>query len=268
LSGGRKEGKVTLWTLVAPLRGLPGWEEVKRVGDLLEEMDGRYRHRHLLQNRPRLERYTDLVWDTLQGVRGKSWTGWEEANAEQVDGGWDKSVTVSVLAAVALHGERTVYVLGYERTRTALGGCAPDLLPEVAARLGEIPEARAELEVLQRRLVERHPELEAALERARDLRQGPPPFVKAVKRGHLLFLFTPAFEATHTVLGRTLIPLARGLPYWEVEPEKKAKDLAGFLRRNSPLRVLPHGAVPALLRGEGDPREAARLVLLGRLGGL
>jgi hypothetical protein len=259
---------MTLWTLVAPLRGLPGEEEVEKVGDLLEEIDGRYRHRHLLQNRPRLKRYADLVWDTLQRLRGRNWMGWEEANAEQVDGGWGKSVAVSVLAAVALHGEWSVYVLGYERTRTVLGGRAPDLLPEVAARLGEIPEARAELEVLQRKLVERHPELGAALERAKSLRQGPPPFVKTVKRGHLLFLFTPAFKATHVALGGTLIPLAQGLPYWEVEPEGKAKALAGFLRKSSPLKVLPHGAVPALLRGRGDPKEAARLVLLSQLGGL
>jgi hypothetical protein len=265
LSDGRKEEKVTLWTLVAPLRGLPGEEEVEKVGDLLERMDGRYRHRHLLQNRPRLKRYADLVRDTLQGLRGRNWTGWEEANAEQVDGGWGKSVAVSVLAAVALHGERSVYVLGYERTRTALGGRAPDLLPEVAARLGEIPEARAELEVLQRKLVERHPELEAALERARGLHRGPPPFVKAVKRGHLLFLFTPAFEATHVALGGTLVPLAQGLPYWEVEPEGKAKTLAGFLRRSSPLRVLPHGAVPALLQGKGNPDEAKRILAMAQL---
>jgi hypothetical protein len=259
---------MTLWTLVAPLRGPPEEEEVKRIGGLLEEMDGKHQHRHLLQNKPGWKGYTDMLWAVLQEARGVGPTGWEEANAEQVDGGWGKSVAVSVLAAVALHGERSVYVLGYERTRTSLGGRAPDLLPEVAARLGEIPEARAELEVLQRKLVERHPELEAALERARGLRRGPPPFVKAVKRGHLLFLFTPAFEATHVALGGTLIPLARGLPYWEVEPEKKAKALASFLRRGSPLRVLPHGAVPALLRGEGDPKEAARLVLLGQLGGL
>jgi hypothetical protein len=268
LSGGRKEGEVTLWTLVAPLRGLPGWEEIKKVADLLEETDGNYRHRHLLQNKPHLEGYTDLVWHILQGVRGRNWMGWEEANAEQVNGGWGKSVAVSVLAAVALHGERSVYVLGHKRTRTSLGERAPDLRPEVAARLGEIPEARAELEVLERRLIERHPELRAALGRAGGLRQGPPFFVKAVKRGHLLFLFTPTFEATHVVLGGTLVPLAQGLPYWEVGSEKKAKALAGFLRRNSPLRVLPRRAVPALLRGEGDPREAARLVLLSRLGEL
>ncbi len=259
---------MTLWTLVAPLRGLPEEEEVKGIGDLLEEMDGRHRHRHLLQNKPGWKGYTDMLWAVLREVRGVGPTGWEEANAEQVDGGWGKSVAVSVLAAVALHGERSVYVLGYERTRTSLGGRAPNLLPEVAARLGEIPEARAELEVLQRRLVERHPELKAALERAGGLRGGPPFFVKAVRRGHLLFLFTPAFEATHVVLSGTLVPLARGLSYWEVVPEGRAKALAGFLRRGSPLRALPHGAVPALLRGEGDPKEAARVVALGRLGGL
>jgi len=259
---------MTLWTLVAPLRGLPEWEEVKKVGDLLEEMDGRYRHRHLLKSDPRWMDYREVVWGLLREVRGVGWTGWEEVNAEQVSGGWGKSVAVSVLAAVAVHGKRSVYVLGYERTRTSLGGRAPDLRPEVAARLGEIPEARAELEVLQRRLVERHPELKTALERTGGLRGGPPFFVKAVKRGHLLFLFTPAFEATHVALGGTLVPLAQGLPYWEVGSEKKAKALAGFLRRSSPLRVLPHGAVPALLRGEGDPREAARLVALGRLGKL
>ncbi len=265
MSGGGKEGEMTLWTLVAPLRGLPKEEEVKRIGDLLEEIDGRYRHRHLLQNKPGWKGYTDMLWAVLREARGVGPTGWEEVNAEQVDGGWGKSVAVSVLAAVALHGERSVYVLGYERTRTALGGRAPDLRPEVAARLGEIPEARAELEVLQRKLVERHPELEAALERARDLRQGPPSFVKAVRRGHLLFLFTPAFKATHVALGETLIPLAQGLPYWEVEPEGKAKALAGFLRRSSPLRVLPHGAVPALLRGKGNPDEAKRILAMAQL---
>jgi hypothetical protein len=268
LRGGIKEEEVTLWTLVAPVRGLPEWEEVKRIGDLLEEADGKYRCHHLLENKPRWECYTDMLWAVLQEARGVGRTGWEEVGTEQVDGGWGESVAVSVLAAVALHGERSVYVLGYERTRTSLGGRAPDLRPEVAARLGGIPEARAELEVLQGRLIERHPELEAALERAGGLRQGPPFFVKAVRRGHLLFLFTPAFAATHVVLGETLVPLARGLPYWEVGSEKKAKALADFLRRSSPLRALPHGAVPALLRGEGDPREAARLVLLGRLGKL
>jgi hypothetical protein len=106
------------------------------------------------------------------------------------------------------------------------------------------------------------------MERAGGLRGGPPFFVKAVRRGHLLFLFTPAFEATHVVLGGTLVPLARGLSYWEVVPEGRAKALASFLRRGSPLRVLPRGAVPALLRGEGGPKEAARVVALSRLGGL
>ena len=259
---------MTLWTLVAPLRGLPGEEEVKRIGELLEEIDGRYRHRHLLQNKPGWKGYTGMLRAVLQDVRGPSQIGWKEVNAEQVDGGWGKSVAVSVLVALALHGERSVYVLGYERTRTSLGGRAPDLRPEVAAKLGEIPEARAELEVLQRRLVEHHPELKTALERAGGLLGGPPFFVKAVKRGHLLFLFTPAFEATHVALGGILVPLAQGLPYWKVGSEKEAKALAGFLRRSSPLRVLPHGVVPALLRGEGDPRGAARLVALGRLGEL
>jgi hypothetical protein len=193
--------------------------------------------------------------------------GWEEANAEQVDGGWGKSVAVSVLAAVALHGEWSVYVLGYERTRTVLGGRAPDLLPEVAARLGEIPEARAELEVLQRKLVERHPELGAALERAEEPPPGAAPLREDGEAGAPPLPLHPRASRPRTWpwVGPSF-PWREGLPYWEVGPEGKAKALAGFLRKSSPLKVLPHGAVPALLRGRGDPKEAARLVLLSRAG--
>jgi len=233
----------------------------------LEEVDGKYLHRHLLRGSPCGD-YVSLVWTLLRAVRGTNWMGWKEVNAEEVRGGWGRSVAVSVLAAFGIHANRSVYVLAYERTRTSSMGYPPDLRSEVAARLREVPEAQAELEVLEKRLIERHPELGVALERTEGLRETLPFFVKAIRRGHLLFLFTPAFQGTHVVLDGTLVPLSRGCHYWDVERERNTKALAKFLRENSPLRVLPHGAIPALLRGEGSPKEAARLLVLARLGEL
>jgi hypothetical protein len=257
---------MTLWTLVAPLGELPEEEAVETIAEYLRREEEGYRRRKLPHGSLRWWRYEDPLWYVLRRVQGK-----EGVLSDQVDGGWVSKwyvyrfgpAATSVLAAAAVHAERSVFVLQYERTQTASTGRAPELVRELKVRLKDIPEARAELEVLERRLSERYPELGGALKEARS-RGDLPLFVDAAKRGHFLFLIEPTHQVTHALLGRTLFPLAKSRYPYSVKYTKE-ETLVRFLRENSRLGNLPPRTIRALLRGEGNPEEAALLANLAHL---
>ncbi len=260
---------MALWTLVAPLGELPEREAVEAIAESLRREEEKYRRRKLPHGSLRWWRYEDPLWYALRRVRGK-----EGVLSDQVDGGWVSKryvyrfgpAATSVLAAAGVHAERSVFVLQYERTQTASTGRAPEVVRGLKARLKDIPEARAELEVLERRLCERHPELGRALKEARS-RGDLPLFVDAAKRGHFLFLVEPTHRVTHALLGETLFPLAKGRYPYSVK-HTKDETLVRFLREATRLGNLPPRTVRALLRGEGDPRRATRLANLAHLASL
>jgi hypothetical protein len=88
--------------------------------------------------------------------------------------------------------------------------------------------------------------------------------VDAAKRGHFLFLIEPTHQVTHTLLGKTLFPLAKGRYPYSVKYTKD-ETLVRFLREATRLGNLPPRTIRALLRGEGDPKEAAQLANLAYL---
>jgi hypothetical protein len=258
-----------VWTLVAPLGELPEKGAVEAIAESLRRAEEGYQRRKLPHGSLRWWRYEDPLWYVLRRVQGK-----EGVLSDQADGGWVSKwyvyrfgpAATSVLAAVGVHAERSVFVLRYERTRTASTGRAPWLVEELRAGLKDIPEARAELEALERKLCERYPELGAALREARS-RGNLPLFVNAAKRGHFFFLVEPTGQVTHALLGGTLFPLAKGRYPHSVKYTKE-ETLVRFLRGATRLGTLPPRTVRALLRGEGDPKEAAQLANLAYLASL
>jgi len=257
---------MTVWTLVAPLGELPEKEAVEAIAEFLRRKEERCRSRKLPHGSLRWWRYEDPLWYALRRTQGK-----EGVLSDQTDGGWVSKwyvyrfgpAATSVLAAAAVHAERSVFVLHYERTQTTSTGRAPALAQELRARLKDIPEARAELEVLERRLCERYPELGAALKEARS-RGDLPLFVDAAKRGHFLFLVEPTHRVTHALLGKTLFPLAKARYPYSVKCTKD-ETLVRFLREATRLGNLPPRTIRALLRGKGNPKEAAQLADLAYL---
>jgi len=267
--GPGEEAKMAVWTLVAPLGELPEEEAVDAIAEALRREEERYRRRKLPHGDLRWRRHEDPLWYALRRVRGK-----EGVLSDQVDGGWVSKryvylfgpATTSVLAAVGVHAERSVFVLRYERVQTTSTGRVPWLTGELKARLKDIPEARAELEVLERRLFERYG-LGEALRGVRNRRGDLPLFVDAVGRGHFLFLIEPTYQVTHTFLGGTLFSLAKSRYPYSVKCNTD-ETLVRFLRENSRLGNLPPRTVRALLRGEGDPKGAAQLANMAYLASL
>lgn len=246
--------------LAAPLGELPDEEAVRAFGERVLKLERGHRTRVLLD--PNQEALEGLLWSLLERVRGK-----EGVRSAQVSGkgtkGYDFPVA-SVLVAAGIHADRSVFVLHYERTPTNWLGKPLDLTRWIRRELHAFPEAERELEVLRRRLSGRYPGLEAALRGLKD----PPLLVEAVPRGQVVFLFNPAEEVTHALVGRALFPIRHaGEPY----PPKKTKEvpekvLARLLRKGTSLKALPPKAVLALLRGEGNVEEAERVWRLARLG--
>jgi hypothetical protein len=146
---------MAVWTLVAPLGELPEKEAVEAIAEFLRREEEGYRRRKLLNGSLRWWRYEDPLWYVLRRTQGK-----EGVLSDQADGGWVSKwyvyrfgpAATSVLAAVGVRAERSVFVLQYERTQTTSTGRAPELMQELKAGLKDIPEARTELEVLERGL--------------------------------------------------------------------------------------------------------------------
>jgi hypothetical protein len=250
--------------LVAPLGGLPDEEALREFGEQVLKLERGHRTRVLLDPDLGWETLSGLLWSLLEGVRGE-----EGLRSSQVSGtrtkGYDFPVA-SVLVAAGAHAERSAYVLHYERTPTNWNGKPLDLTRWIRRELHVFPEAKRELEALRRRLSQRYPDLEAALKGQR----GPPLLVEAEPRGQVVFLSNPAEEVTHALVGKALFPIRyTGEPY-SLKTARGApeKVLAKLLRRGTSLGALSRKAVLALLRGEGDVREAERVWALARLRGL
>jgi hypothetical protein len=247
------------WTLIAPLGQLPDPPTLKEVGSLLEKDERRYRKRTLLGG---YGSYALVVKNALEKVRAA-----EGVLSFQQDGGGllerlrgsSRFIGTSVLVAVGVHANRSVYVLQYGRKDmwVAQGytrGNIPDYTRDLLAKLHKNPEARRELEVLERRLSERYPALRQALEKLGN--QGRPLFLQAVERGQLLFLVAQTNRITHLLVGTSLLPLR--------DCYGKSVDW-NLLRAEDSLKPLPLETLKALLQGEGDVEEAERRLALARL---
>jgi hypothetical protein len=249
--------------LVARLGGLPKNEEaVKAFGEWVLKLERTFPVRTLLDLGLGQKAFEGLVWGLLERVRGR-----EGLRSSQVSGtrtrGYD-SQTASVLVAVGVHATRSVFVLRYEMfPTTSQDGGPPDLTRRAREELHFFPAAKRELEVLRRRLCERYPALEAALRGLED----PPLLVEALPRGQVVFLFNPAEEVTHALVGEALFPIRPGA--WgyarKAAVEVPEEALTKLLRERSRLGALPPRAVLALLRGEGNVKEAERVWGLARL---
>ncbi len=252
-----------IWTLLAPLGELPDDGALGEVAKELRERERRYRARTLpLGTGEPLEALKRF----LEGVRAE-----EGILASQVDGGGvgqryirqHRVAATSVLAAAAVHAERSAYLLVYERTRTDKWGNPPRLTRFARLLLHNNPETREELDALEEKLFRRYPALEEAL---RPLGKRPF-FAGAERRGQVLFPITSMEEVPYALVEGHLLHLR-----WAYEGRRvrKVKDetLVKLLRERTLLGALPPRAIRALLRGEGDAEEVGRLVAMARLGGL
>jgi len=257
------------WTLVAPLGRLPDRRALEEVGKSIEQRERLHRERTLPRRTP--QGHADLLREVLERVRGT-----KGILAFQVDGGgadwrtdWRvaRRTSSSVLAAVGVHGERSVYVVGYERPHLELSGEVPDLMHKLRIALPENPEARKELEVLEERLLRRYPELREALKKVKEPRQ-PPVFVEAVERGCLLFLKGPSGGYSRVLVGTDLFEITSWTPFTErTIREGDDEALLKYLLFYEPrLKLtLSQEVLAALVRRRGGPKEAVRILAMAGL---
>ncbi len=257
------------WTLLAPLGGLPDRRSLEEVGRSLERRERLHRERTLRKRTS--QGYADLLQEVLEKVRGT-----EGVLAFQVDGGgtdwrtdWRiaRQTRSSVLAAAGVHGDRSVYVIRYERPCLELSGEVPDLTRGLRIGLPENPEARKELEVLEERLLRRYPELGEALKKLTAPRW-PPVFVEAVERGCLLFLKGPSGGYSRVLVGTDLFEITSWTPFTEEtieggDDEALLKYLFDY-ERHLKLILSPE-VLAALVRRRGGPKEAGRILAMARL---
>jgi hypothetical protein len=258
------------WTLLAPLGELPDRRALEEVGRSIERRERLHRERTLPKRTS--QSYADLLQEVLEKVRGT-----EGVLAFQVDGGgadWraaQQKSRSSVLAAVGVHGDRSIYVVRYERPRLELSGEVPDLTHKLRAGLPENPEARKELEVLEGRLLRRYPELREALKKVKQPRW-PPVFVEAVERGCLLFLKGPSEGPSggysQVLVGTDLFELPSWTPFTEetIEEGNDEALLKYLLDYELHLKLtLSPEVLAALIRRRGGPKEAARILAMAGL---
>jgi hypothetical protein len=255
------------WTLLAPLGGLPDRRSLEKVGRSIEQRERLHRERTLRKRAS--QSHADLLREVLEKVRGT-----EGVLAFQVDGGGApgrrtaREDGFSVLVAAGAHAERSVYVVRYERAELHESGMPFDLTWELRAELCENPEARKELEVLEGRALRRFPALREVLGLGE--KESLPTFtgfIGAVERGCLLFPVNVFSECRWVLVGTTPFPLQTA---YREKGIKGLKDeaLVHLLRHEPSLGFLSPEALATLLRGKGDPKEAARILALARLGRL
>ncbi len=251
------------WTFVAPLGELPDEKTLREAGEAIERQERK-------RNAPTLSReggrdHTELLRGVLEKVRGTE--GIFSFQVGEVEEGMARIaarhlVFTSVLAAVGVHAERSVYVVYYGLMPVDSWGRPFDITWDLRRGLPENPEARKELEVLQRRLFDLHPTLEAALRKSRKQ----PFFAGALRRGHLLFPIDLGGEISHVLVGTLLLSLKTPWPVEDVE-ESEGELLARALRREPALNALPLETIRELLEGRGDVEETARVIAMDLLGG-
>jgi hypothetical protein len=256
---GRKVWKEVAWEASAPLGELPDEEVIKLLAELASERDCRYRTYTLGSQPPR------FIKDLLEEVRGRE--GIRVSRSFYPKGlfnplSWS---TISVLTAVGVHGQKSVYALHYARARTD-GSGRPRFGPrQVLARVAHLPQIRAQLKVLEERLFERYPALRGISLQGLS---SPPVFVEVAERGEVAFAIPAKGYTTHVLVGKEAVfPLRK--PYsGERLLEATDEALVRVLRKETVLGVLPPRAVLGLLRGDGDREAVRRVSALARLGAL
>lgn len=246
--------------LVAPPGEIPPEEELVRVAKEIWKEERRYRARTVLEGN--LERDLSFLERLFKRVRGK-----DEVYVAQRDGGGvarryvdqHGRASVSVLVAMGVHAERSVYALKWTRTKTNSLGDPPDLTRTIRETFKH-PEVKAELEALEKRVFQRYPAL-------RVLGAGNRPYlVEAEVRGQVVFLLDPLYEVQYLLVGRAVLPFS--IPYegWKLK-EVKEQTLTKVIRERTALGLRPK-AIRALLRGEGSVEEVEAAVAASRLGEL
>ncbi len=257
-------------TVVAPLGRLPEEEALREFGEQVRKAEALHQAHLLLDPGSDWESVRGLLWSVLEKVRGEEGLRAFQANGKGASGGYVKSngpLEISVLAAMGVHAERSLYVFHYERVHTDWSGRVPDLASWMRRRAHAFPETRGELEILERKLFRRYPGLEDA---ARALKAHLP-FIGAVDRGLVTFLFDTTEEVTHALVGKALFPIRYLLGPYSSEDVRRMPEgtLVETLWNRTDLKALPPEAVLGLLRGEADGtvvREAERVWALARLG--
>jgi hypothetical protein len=259
-----KEAKVT-HVLVAPLGGLPNEEALREFGKSVLKADSKYEACTLLPRNSNQETVRRLIQRLLKRVRRVEGV-WTSQTNGRIRG---SCLEASVLAVAGVHANRSVYVLHWERAFIEWTGKPIDLTPFLRENLDTFPEARRELEALERILRQRYPGLESALKSAPEDLERRPFFTGAIERGQVVFLFNLEGKATHALVGGALIPIHSIWGYYPQEEIRRAPEsrLVGLLQQ-TPLKVIPLEVLLALLRGEADGsvvREAERVWALTRL---
>jgi len=245
--------------LLAPLGELPGEEELAGLAASLRREE-RYRPGRRLFTGSR-KKDVELLRKALEEVRAREGVLLAQRSGERagVEDPLDRErAAVSALCLAGVHGERSVYVLRFERWKVRRGDPAPDLRWLLAEALRKSPEAQEELRFLRAKLQGRYPALKHLGEKGL-------PAVRAEAWGHVVLFLGPLGELLHVGVGRTAVPLPHvGLA--PVPPEAEEASRARWLREHTPLGCLPKEKVRALLRGKGDVEEAERILALLRLG--
>jgi hypothetical protein len=253
------------WVLTAPLGELPEREALVRQVRDLEEEDGLYRDT-FHSSRTIREAHGDLAWvlgQLLEAVRARDGIlGYRVDGAGTARYALREGERVSVLTALGIHGERSLYVLHYARVGLERGGKIPYTPRWVRTRVARNPVVGEQLEAIHRKLLAEHPALRGvSLERL----SLPPLFVEVERRGQVAFAVAASGEVTHAVVGgRAVFALDR--PYAEdLFLESAEENLVRVLRGRTALGSLPPTAVSLLLRGKGDLEAAERLWAMARL---
>jgi hypothetical protein len=251
-------------TLVAPLGELPDSSTLREAVSLVEKEERRYRKRTLLGDSGN---YALVVKAALEAVRATEGVLFFQRDGGGLPEGFNSTgrfIGSSVLLVTGVHGERSVYVLQYGREYMwasrgyGWGPGVPKYGWLLLGKLHKNPEARRELAVLERRLCGRYPALKTALGRLKG--QDRPFSLEAVERGQLLFLVAQAGEVKHVLVGTSLVPLSH-----HYRMDWREETFLDTLCREDSLRSLPPELLKALLRGEGDVKEAERRLALARL---
>ena len=258
------EGMVRI--MVASLGGVPDEEALREFGEQMQKAESLYQARLLLDPAWDWETVRGFLWGVLEKVRGEDGLWVFQTNGKGAARGYVRSdgpQEASALVATGVHAARSVYVFHYERVHTDWSGRVPDLTTWMRRRIHTFPEARAELEILERRLFQRYPRLENAV---RTLKTHSP-FIGAVERGLVTFLFDATEKVTHVLVGQALLPIRYRLGPYSPEDVRLIPEgtLAETLWKRTDLGALAPEAVLALLRGKGDVREVERVWALARL---
>lgn len=274
--------------MIAPLGGVPNEEALRKFGELLQKAEGRHQGHLLLDPDSDWDTVRSFFWSVLEKVRGEDGLRAFQVNGKgatrgyvRLNGPLQASATATIgnhatgsvrlggpletsaLAVVGVHAARSVYFFYYERLHTDWGGKVPDRTAWVRRRVHAYPEGKKELEILERKLFQRYPRLENAV---RTLKAHSP-FIGAVERGLATFLLDATEKVTHVLVGKALFPIRYRLGPYSPEDVRLIPEgtLAETLWKRTDLGALAPEEVLALLRGEGDVREAERVWALARL---